>query len=265
MPYASSVLHLAGLLGIFWKIRLITDSDGCLRGPMKFPTPLVTGTLIKRYRRSLVDVKLEDGSTVTAHCSNVTPLLGSYQPGNRVVLSDSGNLSRRHRLTWELIEMGGIWVCVNAAMARRVVFEALKEKAIPSFAEYHEVDREGTYGTSGKVDLILHGMQQNCFMNVYPVTWVEQGLAQYPDYRSERATASLLKLAEIVRGGHSATAFFLVQRGDGTSFKPAEKIDRAFLKALLKLESVGAQIVVHRAVVTPEEITVGESLPYSLA
>jgi sugar fermentation stimulation protein A len=231
---------------------------------MKFPTPLVSGTLIKRYRRSLVDVKREDGSTVTAHCTNVTPMLGCYHPGNRVILSDSGNPARRHRLTWELIEIGGTWVCVNTAVARKVVFEALQEKAIPSLAQYHEVDQEGTYGISGKVDLILHGMEQNCFMNVYPVTWVENGLALYPDYRSERATASLLKLAEIVRDGHSAAAFFLVQRGDCTSFKPAEKIDRALLKALLKLESVGAEILVYRAAVTSEEITIGDPLPHSL-
>ena len=231
---------------------------------MKFQTPLLQGTLIKRYHRSLVDVKLDDGSTVTAHCTNITAMLGCYKPGNRVVLSDSGNPSRRHRLTWELIAMDETWVCVNTAMARKVLYEALETHAIPSLAHYHEIDREGTYGMGGKVDLILHGMEQNCFMNVYPVTCVENGVALYPDYKNERSGQSLLRLADIAKEGHSAVAFFLIQRGDATTFKPAEKIDRAFLKALLKLQSVGAEILAYRANVTLEEITIGVPIPYSL-
>ena len=258
-------MHLAGMLGIFRSIWNHSGNKHRTCDPMKFPTPLVSGTLIKRYRRSLVDVKLEDGSTVTAHCANVTPMLGCYQPGNRVILSDSGNRARRHRLTWELIEMDGTWVCIDTAVARKVVYEALQERAIPSLAQYHDVDREGTYGAGSKVDLILHGMEQNCFMNIYPITWVENGIALYPDYRSSRATDSLLRLTDIVKDGHSAVVFFLVQRSDCTRFKPAEKIDRALLKALLKLENTGAEIFVYRAAVTPDEITIGVPIPYSLS
>lgn len=232
---------------------------------MKFQAPLVKGILIKRYRRSLADVKLNDGATITAHCPNTTAMLGCYKPGNPVILSDSGNPSRRHRHTWELINMDGTWVCVNPMMAKKVIYEAIEKGMIPSLSEYREIDREATYGTGTKIDMILHGMERNCFINIYPVTWTENGTALYPDFASERVTKSLLGLNEIVKQEHSAMAFFFVQRGDCTRFKPAEQIDRTFLKAMLSVESKGVEIMVYRAAVTEEEISLGEPIPYSLS
>ncbi len=232
---------------------------------MKFQTPLLSGTLIKRYRRSLADVRLEDGTIVTAHCPNTTAMVGCYKPGNQVILSDSGNLSRRHRLTWELIKMDETWVCINPTMARKVINEAIEKGAIPSLAQYKEIDRDTTYGAGSKIDMILHGMERNCFLNVYPVTWSENDVALYPDFVSERATRSVLGLIDIVKHEHSAMAFFFVQRGDCSRFKPAEHIDRAFLKAMLAVESKGVEIIVYRAVVTPETISLGVPIPYSLS
>ena len=37
---------------------------------MKFDQPLVHGVLIKRYKRFLADIQLDDGSLVVAHCTN---------------------------------------------------------------------------------------------------------------------------------------------------------------------------------------------------
>ncbi len=42
---------------------------------MKFPDPLIRGKLVKRYKRFLSDVELEDGAVVTAHCANSGSML----------------------------------------------------------------------------------------------------------------------------------------------------------------------------------------------
>ena len=52
---------------------------------MKFENTLISGELIKRYKRFLVDVKIGN-SIITAHCPNTGSMMGLLKRGNRVWL-----------------------------------------------------------------------------------------------------------------------------------------------------------------------------------
>jgi sugar fermentation stimulation protein A len=135
---------------------------------------------------------------------------------------------------------------------------------IPSFKGFGDLQVEAIYGSGNKIDVMLQGMELNCFINTFHVSWVENGVALFPDSPSPRMVKSINQLAEIAHKGHRAVAFFLVQRADCSVFKPAEQVDRNFLKAMLAAQSAGAEIMVYRADITSEEITLGKLLPYSL-
>ena len=47
---------------------------------MKFHAPLIKGQLIKRYKRFMADVRLENGGLVTAHCANSGAMLSVGVP-----------------------------------------------------------------------------------------------------------------------------------------------------------------------------------------
>ena len=51
---------------------------------IKFP-PLIEGILIKRYKRFLADIELDDGEVVTAHCANTVSYTHLTLPTNREV------------------------------------------------------------------------------------------------------------------------------------------------------------------------------------
>ena len=231
---------------------------------MHFPSPLIKGTLVKKYRRFIVDVRLDDGSIVTAHCPTMGTMNAVPDAPRPVMLSDSGLEARRHKLTWELIDIDGTWVGVNSSLPRKVLIESIMQRLIPSLRGFGELQADVTYGIRNKIDVMLQGMEHNCFINTYHVNWVENNVALFPDAPSPRMTKSIQQLTEIARQGHRAVAFFLVQRADCTMFKPAEKVDKEFLKALLTAHSAGVEIMVYLAKITLEAITLGKSLPYSL-
>ena len=231
---------------------------------MRFPSPLIKGTLIKKYRRFIVDVKLEDGSVVTAHCPTMGPMNGVSEPGQPVMLSDSGLDTRRNRLTWELINIDGTWVGVNSAAPPKVLIEAVGEKRIPSLNGLGEIQADVTYGHGNKIDVMLLGMEHNCFIDTFSVSWVENDTALFPDSPSPRMTKSIRQLKEIAEQGHRAVGFFFIQRGDCSVFKPAKQVDKEFHKSMLAAQHAGVEIMVYQGHVTTEAITLGTPLPFSL-
>ena len=92
-----------------------TDQNGILKWPK-----LVRGTLVKRYKRFLADVKLDDGKRITAHCPNTGSMKGCSESGQPVYLSLHDNPRRKLKYTWELIEMPTSLVGVNTLVPNRL-------------------------------------------------------------------------------------------------------------------------------------------------
>ena len=67
-------------------------------------TGLVPGTLIQRYKRFLADVRLADGSVVTAHTTNTGSMKTCWEPGDQVLLEPAGNPDRKLKFTWLAVE-----------------------------------------------------------------------------------------------------------------------------------------------------------------
>jgi sugar fermentation stimulation protein A len=228
---------------------------------MKFSTKLIGGRLVKRYRRFLVDVQLDSGPIVTAHCPNSGTMVGCSEAGRPVLLSESNDPHRRNAYTWELIRMNDAWVGINVAMPRKILAESLRAKLIPSLTPFNDLLLDAEYGRGNKVDIMMQGVEQNLFINVYHVARAETGIAKFPETPSTRARKRLKELAEIAAQGHKAIAFFLVQRSDCRSFSPAVTVDPEFQKLFHEARRRGVEMMAYRAQVTPEEISLGVPIP----
>jgi sugar fermentation stimulation protein A len=189
---------------------------------------------------------------------------GISEPGRTVMLSDSGLETRRNRLTWELLDLNGMWVGVNTAIPLKVLVESIKAKAIPSLTEFGEPHVDVRYGHGNRIDVMLEGMEQNCFIDAFHVSWVENGVAMFPEVPSPRVTKSFQQLTEIAQQGHRAVAFFLVQRSDATLLRPVAEAGANFLNAMRTARDAGVQLAVYQAIISLEEITLGPTISCSL-
>ena len=91
---------------------------------------LIPGRLIKRYKRFLADVELEDGRTVTAHCPNSGSMTACSDPGRPVYLSWHDNPKRKLKYTWEIIQMPDSLVGVNTLVPNRLIKTSIENPKI---------------------------------------------------------------------------------------------------------------------------------------
>ena len=227
---------------------------------MKLPSPIF-GVLIRRYKRFLADVELEDGSVITAHCPNTGRMTTCAEPGWRVMLSDSHNPKRKYRYTWELVHNGTCWICVNTGHANTMAFEAISKGWIPKLAGYSEILREQRFGKS-RFDLLLKNKNKLCYVEVKSVTLLaNDGCYAFPDAVTARGRKHLDELVDVVKAGHRAAMLFAISRSDGSGFRIAKEIDPDYFQALEVAVSAGVEIHTWRAEISPEEIRLVKPLP----
>lgn len=235
--------------------------------PMILPAPLLPGTLLRRYKRFLADVRLDDGDEVTAHTPNTGSMLGCSTPGMRIWLSRAGNPGRKHPWTWELADAGrGVLVGIHTGRSNALVWEALDAGLVSELAGFRPRRREVAVGRS-RVDMILEDdAGRSCYVEVKNVTALDgHGAAIFPDAPSARAVRHLEELAALAEMGHRAVIFFCVQRGDARCLSPADAIDPDYGKALRRVLGRGVEALAWQAEVRLESIVLRRALPVVLS
>lgn len=230
---------------------------------MKNP-PLVQGTLVSRFQRFLAKIRLQNGKFVTATCNNTGSMRTCSEPGSPVMLSVDNNPNRKYPYTWELIQVDGVWVCVNTFIPNRLVHRALKKDAIPELTGYQNIQTEVKYGENSRVDLLLSRPDQRCYVEVKSVTMVENGVAYFPDAMTTRGLKHLQELTLMVEKGHRAVMFFVIQRNDAALFKPAAAIDPLYAAGLKQAHERGVEILAYKTDVGIDEIKLSAAVPFNL-
>ena len=232
---------------------------------MKFHAPLVKGTLVKRYKRFMADVTLEDGSTVTAHCANSGSMLSVNEPGAEVWISPAANPDRKLKWTWELIRIGRSLVGINTSLPNAIVAEAIEKGKIPELAGYESLRREVKYGKNSRIDILLEDPKKGlCYVEIKNVTMrrdLKDGPLEFPDGVTSRGAKHLVELADMVAEGHRAVMLYLVQRGDGDRFEIAADIDPAYAEGLTEARGKGIEVLCYRCKVTSKDIAVSDPVP----
>jgi len=231
---------------------------------MNFDQPLTKATLIKRYKRFLADVTLEDGSTLTVHCPNSGSMKGCSAPGSPVMLSRSDNPKRKYPHTLEMVRYHSTWIGVNTLLTNKLVVEAIEQGQIKELLPYDSLRTEVKTSAHSRLDLMLSRQEQRLYVEIKNCSLVKDNRAMFPDAVTSRGTKHLNELARLVSEGHEGIIFFLVQRTDADHFQPAAHIDPLYAETLARVQQDGVKILVYQAQVTPESISVVRSLPFSM-
>jgi sugar fermentation stimulation protein A len=232
---------------------------------MKFSQSLVSGILIKRYKRFLADVLLDSGEEITAHCPNTGAMLGLTHPGLPVRLSYSNDPKRKLAYTLEMVYVHDTWIGCNTQNPNRIIGEALQNHLIPNLPPYISIRKEVKYGLqNSKIDFLLSSEQNTLtyveVKNVHYSNNAEPHCAIFPDCVTERGTKHLNELIEMADLGHNAYLIYCVQRTDVTELRFGHEFDSVYATTARKALDQGVSMLAFSCNLTSEEITLGHEL-----
>ena len=206
--------------------------------------------LIQRYKRFLADVLLENGETITIYCPNTGAMTGCAEPGSQIYFSESDNLKRKYRYTWELtFTKTGHWICINSALANKFISKALNNKEIEALSGYESIKAEVKYGNeNSRIDFLLSAPNQSdCYLEVKSCTLLDEtfgnGQGFFPDTVSVRGQKHLRELIEMKSLGYRAVLVFAVLHSGIKSVTAAKHIDEKYALLFEKAQQAGVEVI----------------------
>ena len=221
---------------------------------MQFTPPLKKATLIRRYKRFLADVILEDGTETTIHVANTGAMTGCAQPGDIVWYSVSANVKRKYPLSWELTQtQANHFICVNTIRANQLAEEAINNTMLNELTAYKSLKREIKYGDeNSRIDILLSQSDNNqadVYIEVKSVTLLKDQQGFFPDAVTTRGQKHLRELMAIAKEGKRAVLLFAVLHTGITSVTVAKDIDPPYAKLLIAAINSGVEVLAYKATI----------------
>ena len=199
--------------------------------------PLIEGILIKRYKRFLSDIQLENGEIVTAHCANTGPMKGLLKEGAKVRISCSPSPKRKLPWTWEQVKVLGsnnkeLWVGINTLFANKMIKKVIEKNLLKDkLGDIDNIKSEVPYGKDKKsrIDFLLtpkssNPDKRNIYVEVKNTTWIKKNIALFPDTETKRGQKHLKELKELIPESKSVL-IFCITRNDVDWFAPGDQAD----------------------------------------
>ncbi|MGQ0286769.1 DNA/RNA nuclease SfsA [Pasteurellaceae bacterium 22721_9_1] len=229
---------------------------------MQLPA-MQSAKLIRRYKRFLTDIELNNGETLTIHCANTGAMTGCGEKGDTIWYSDSGSETRKYPHSWELTQLAnGQLVCINTHRSNQLVYEALQNKQIKELAMYDHIFPEVKYGEeNSRIDFLLKGDGlPDCYVEVKSITLVKNNIGMFPDAVTTRGQKHVRELLAMKKQGHRAVVLFAGLHNGFDCFKIAEYIDPEYDRLLKEAVKQGVEALAYAG-----EFEISNGIPTALS
>ncbi|PSF32266.1 DNA/RNA nuclease SfsA [Aphanothece hegewaldii CCALA 016] len=223
-----------------------------------FP-PLITGRLIKRYKRFFADIELETGEIITAHCPNTGPMTGVSTLFSLVQVSQQNNPKRKLKYTWETIQVNQTWVGINTALPNKIIKIMLEKRLLSNcLGEYDYIYSEVAYGKEKKsrIDFLLtsdNPLVKPIYIEIKNTTLTDGKVAVFPDTVTTRGQKHLQELMDLVPNAQPIMLYF-INRSDCRQFAPGDLTDSFYSQLFREAITKGVQVLPCRFEVAPQGI-----------
>ena len=227
---------------------------------MKHPDTPLPATLIERPNRFLGVVEL-NGEKVQAFIPNPGRMHELMVPGTRVyVISKEGD-HRKTKFDLTLMEYSNTLVSIDSRLPNYMLKESINN-GLDEFKGFHVERTEPTFHDS-RLDLKLTDGNTQILLEAKSCTLVEDGIALFPDAPTKRGARHMNTLVKALEHGRAAVCF-VIQRNDAREWRPNEKMDPEFARALRNAVENGVEAYAYTCDINLETVSILKRVPINL-
>ena len=218
---------------------------------------IVPGIFIDRPNRFIANVWV-NGERLAVHVKNTGRCKEILISGTRVFLEKASEKSKR-KTSFSLISVykGSQLINIDSQIPNALVHSALENQALNITGKMDHLKREVTYQKS-RFDLFYRSNHKKGFIEVKGVTLEKKGVDLFPDAPTIRGTRHILELIDASNQGYENYLIFVIQMKGVNCFKPNDKMDPNFSKALRAADKKGVYIQAYDCLVTNDSIKIDQ-------
>ena len=221
---------------------------------------LIKGKLLKRYKRFLADIILENKEIITAHVPNSGAMTSCIEENCDVWLTFHDNPKRKLKYALELTLINENLICTNTGVANKIAIEAIKNGTIKELQNYTSLKPEQKYGQNSRIDILLENENEKCYVEVKSVSLKIDDYLAFPDAVTSRGTKHLNELYEMTLQGHRAVMLYIIQRTDNLPFRLACEIDKKYCELFNEVTKKGVEVLVYQSNIDYENIYINKKI-----
>lgn len=228
---------------------------------MKIEGPLINAIFIERPNRFITIIEI-GGKKHKSHLPDPGRLKELLIPGVYLLVRPAPeNKKRSTAFTTIMVNLKGQWISLVSTLPNQFVKYSFQNKCIPIFQRYELVKPEIAI-RNHRLDFLLSNKSgKNFFLEVKSVTFVEDGIAKFPDAVTTRGMNHAKILTGLVKEGEFAGILFVCQRPDATLFEPMWDRDPMFSNVLFNAYKMGVKVWCITLNISKTEISFNKEIP----
>ena len=229
---------------------------------MRIEGPFVEATFLRRMTRfsALVHIGQKEKLVYVPNSGRMRELL---LQGTTVLVQKRHARHRKTKYDMTIVRLGQNLVSIDSRIPTKLIAEAVQQGQLSEFREFSHIREEVQFGHS-RLDLLLSGDQDRCYMEVKSVTLVQGTTGRFPDAPTIRGTRHLDELIRAKRTGARAAIIFVIQRDDATCFAPNDETDPEFALKLREAVKRGVEAYAYTCHISPKSLILKEKVPVHL-
>lgn len=228
---------------------------------MKIEGPLINAIFIERPNRFITIIEI-GGKKHKSHLPDPGRLKELLIPGVYLLVRPAPeNKKRSTAFTTIMVNLKGQWISLVSTLPNQFVKYSFQNKCIPIFQRYKLVKPEIAIRNHRLDFLLINKSGKNFFLEVKSVTFVEDGIAKFPDAVTTRGMNHAKILTGLVKEGEFAGILFVCQRPDATLFEPMWDRDPMFSNVLFNAYKMGVKVWCITLNISKTEISFNKEIP----